>query len=319
MTRHSTARRLGPTADPQSHKGGTRRWLLTICAPLCPTARAGDPLPALSWGRGAPGVSAPAWGPGGDTCSAPAPRDGAHTRGPQHDTGVPALIHHAAGGSGGLGAVPPLWGTRLGTPRHARLFPLHVALCRSGAAPRPRLADGSGWVPSVLFICLTHVGSAALTASERRFPICHGWLPPQPSGGTRGHRDLGTYGLRTWGRGTWGRRARDSRGEGPWGYTVLLEQALGGDEALPRSVPPDAIRRQWPVLGGGTPTCPPGRRAGSGAAVPAAQTAEKREQGAQSGSKVVSANKAALTSGPQPRDSLPWLLGDPRALPRTCR
>lgn len=31
---------------------------------------------------------------------------------------------------------------------------------------------------------------------------------------------------------------------------MLLEQALGGDEALPRSVPPDAIRGQWPVLGG---------------------------------------------------------------------
>lgn len=54
--------------------------------------------------------------------------------------------------------------------------------------------------------------------------------------------------------------------------------------------------------------------------MPAAQTAEKREQGARRGSEVVSANEAALTSAPPlpPAQGLPalWLPGDPRALPR---
>lgn len=73
-------------------------------------------------------------------------------------------------------------GTRLGTPCGTAVSPRHVAPARERGRHAFPVARRSGWMPPVLFICLMHVGSAALTANGT-FPICHGWLSPQPATG----------------------------------------------------------------------------------------------------------------------------------------
>lgn len=100
---------------------------------------------------------------------------------------VPARWPHPSGKDGctphrGVRGRPVPGGTRLGTPCGTGVSLQHVAPARERGRHAFPVARRSGWMPPVLFICLMHIGSAALTANGT-FPICHGWLSPQPGTG----------------------------------------------------------------------------------------------------------------------------------------
>lgn len=80
-------------------------------------------------------------------------------------------------------------GTRLRTQCSPGVSLWHVAEELERGCHTFPVACRSGWMLPVLFICLMRVGSAALTANGA-FPICHGWLSPQPGTGPGSHRSV---------------------------------------------------------------------------------------------------------------------------------